>query len=120
MEDTNTTQEQPTQEQEQPTQEQEQPTQEQEQPTQEQEQPTQEQEQPTQEHPIRYYEVMNKVFAEMDTMDRDELKGATRIISILVDYFWDIHFNKRQVLDQKVFVKTLDEIRDNLFDAIYN
>ena len=85
-----------------------------------QEQPMQGQELSTQEHPIRYYEVMNKVFEEMDTMDHDKLKGATQIISILADYFWDIHFNKRQVLDQKALVKTLDEIRDTLFDAIYN
>lgn len=71
------------------------------------------------EHPIRYYELMKIVFDEMDTMSSSEIRGATRVMSIIADYFWDLHFNSKQVLDQKAFVKTIDEIRDNLFDAMY-
>ena len=71
------------------------------------------------EHPIRYYELMEQVFEEMDMMSSSEIRGATKIMSIIADYFWDLHFNSKQVLDQKAFVKTIDEIRDNLFDTMY-
>jgi hypothetical protein len=71
------------------------------------------------EHPIRYYELMEQVFEEMETMTGSEIRGATKVMSIIADYFWDLHFNSKQVLDQKAFVKTIDEIRDNLFDAMY-
>ncbi len=73
-----------------------------------------------QEHPIRYYELMKHVFDEMDTMSSSEIRGATKVMSIIADYFWDLHFNSKQVLDQKAFVKTIDEIRDNLFDMYYH
>lgn len=76
------------------------------------------QEQP--EYPIRYYELMQKVFEEMDTMTGAEVRGATKVMSIITDYFWDLHFSKKQELDQKAFVKTIDEIRDNLFDMMYH
>ena len=82
------------------------------------EQPEQNDEKPTQ-HPIRYYELMKRVFEEMDTMSGAEIRGATKVMSIIADYFWDLHFNSKQVLDQKAFVKTIDEIRDDLFDAMY-
>ena len=71
------------------------------------------------EHPIPYYELMEQVFEEMDTMNSSEIRGATKVMSIIADYFWDLHFNSKQVLDQKAFVKTIDEIRDNLFDMMY-
>lgn len=71
------------------------------------------------EYPIRYYELMEQVFEEMDTMNSSEIRGATKVMSIIADYFWDLHFNSKQVLDQKAFVKTIDEIRDNLFDTMY-
>ena len=71
------------------------------------------------EHPIRYYELMEQVFEEMDTMNSSEIRGATKVMSILADYLWDLHFNSIQIMDQKAFVKTIDEIRDNLFDSMY-
>ena len=71
-------------------------------------------------HPIRYYDVMSMVFDEMNTMKLPEIRGATKIMSILADYFWDLHFNSKHEIDQKALVKTLDEIRDTLFDRMYN
>lgn len=80
----------------------------------------QEQEHQQSEHPIRLYELMKQVFDEMDTMTPCEIRGATKVMSILADYFWELHFNRKQMLDQKAFVKTIDEIRDNLFDMMMN
>ena len=71
-------------------------------------------------HPIRYYDVMSMVFDEIDTMSVPELRGATKVMSILTDYFWDFHFNNKGTIDQKALVKTLDEIRDSLFDTMYH
>ena len=78
----------------------------------------QEQEPQQSEHPIRYYGLMKQVFEEMDTMSVSEIRGATKVMSLIADYFWDLHFNTKQVMDQKAFVKTIDEIRDNLYDQM--
>lgn len=70
-------------------------------------------------HPIRYYDVMEKVFSFMDDMNTDELIGATKVMSCLSDYFWDAHFEKKGRFNQKALVKTLDEIKDNLQETVY-
>ena len=70
-------------------------------------------------HPIRYYDVMEKVFSFMDDMSTEELIGATKVMSCVSDYFWDAHFEKKGRFNQKALVKTLDEIKENLQETIY-
>ncbi len=69
-------------------------------------------------HPIRYYEVIDEVFKNMDTMTLEEKVGAAKVLTPIANYFWSAHFDKQAVLNQKSFVKTLDEIRDNLNEEI--
>ena len=71
-------------------------------------------------HPIRYYEVMEKIFSFMDTMSTEELIGATKVVGCLSDYFWDAHFEKQGRFNQKALVKTFDEIKGNLEETIYH
>ena len=40
-------------------------------------------------HPIRYYEVMEKIFSFMDDMPTEELIGAAKVVGCLSEYFWD-------------------------------
>jgi hypothetical protein len=71
-------------------------------------------------HPIRYYEVMEKIFGFMDAMSTEELIGATKVVGCLSDYFWDAHFEKQGRFNQKALVKTFDEIKGNLEETIYH
>jgi hypothetical protein len=71
-------------------------------------------------HPIRYYEVMEKIFSFMDDMSTEELIGATKVVGCLSDYFWDAHFEKQGRFNQKALVKTFDEIKENLQETIYH
>lgn len=71
-------------------------------------------------HPIRYYEVIDQVFKNMNTMSLEQKVGAAKVLSPIADYFWHAHFDKQAVFNQKSLVKTLDEIRDNLNEEIHH
>ena len=71
-------------------------------------------------HPIRYYACAEKVYQVVKHMSTEELTGAATLMNVLADYFSTLHFEKQAVFNQKTFVKTLDEIRENLNEDLFH
>ena len=71
-------------------------------------------------HPSRYHDCVNKLFTVTSKMTQEERLGAAKVLNTLADYFWQAHFEKKAVLNQKTLVKTLDEIRENVMEDYYH
>lgn len=72
------------------------------------------------EHPLRYYELLRDVEERIKTYRLDEMMGAARIMKVLSDFMWTVHFDQRQEFNQKSLVKTVDEIADILAERLHN
>lgn len=64
--------------------------------------------------PLRYFECIDSVDTVMQTMTKEELTGAYKLMKKVSDFFWNQHFEKNAVLNPRAFVKTLDEISENI------
>jgi hypothetical protein len=71
-------------------------------------------------HPSRYHDCVNKLFSVTTAMTQEERLGAAKVLNALADYFWQAHFEKKAVLNQKSLVKTLDEIRENVMNEFHH
>ena len=71
-------------------------------------------------HPIRYHDLLSKVFKNMETMSMSELIGAAKVIGPLSEYMLTFHFENRGVFNQKTLVKTIEEISENIHEDIYH
>ena len=67
------------------------------------------------ESPSRYYNfqfMLEELFQDLSGADMKI--GAFNMIAAISGYLWNYHFNERNVLDAKAFVKTLDDVYTNL------
>ena len=58
---------------------------------------------------LRLYDLLEECQHELATMSADQLEGATRILQIIHTHLYATHFMKRQYIDQKALVKTVEE-----------
>ena len=66
----------------------------------------------------RYYQLMGSATAEFHDMSYHEKGGAIRILMILANTLWRMHFEEKLRLDVRTIVKTLDDIRTNLLEDL--
>jgi hypothetical protein len=71
-------------------------------------------------HPIRYFDVLVKVFKSMELMTKDELIGAAKVIGPLSEFMSYFHFEQEGVFNQRSLVKTICEISENIEEDIYH
>ena len=71
-------------------------------------------------HPIRYFDVLVKVFKSMELMTKDELIGAAKVLGPLSDFISSFHFEQEGVFNQRTLVKTICEISENIHEDIYH
>jgi hypothetical protein len=71
-------------------------------------------------HPNRYHDAVVAIHAATAAMNQEQRLGAAKVLNVLADYFWQAHFEKQAVLNQKAVVKTIDEIRENLLEDYYH
>ena len=71
-------------------------------------------------HPLRYYSLLQEVEERIRGYSLDELAGAARIMKVLSDFMWSVHFNQQLEFNQKSLVKTVDELSDILTERLHN
>ena len=68
-----------------------------------------------------YYGIMATATTEFHAMRTYEQKvGAYRMLSIISDKLWDMHFEEKLRLTSKDIVKTLDAIKENILQDLLN
>jgi hypothetical protein len=68
--------------------------------------------------PVRYYDLLEEVDKVASKLKKSELQGAIDIMAIVSTYFYRLHFYENQTLDQKSYVKTLEDIKEILLESI--
>jgi hypothetical protein len=71
-------------------------------------------------HQIRYYDLLSSVFKNMQSMNEPELVGAAKVMGPIADFLTRFHFEQHGVLNQKSFVKTMEEIAENIHEDLYH
>ena len=67
----------------------------------------------------RYYGIMASATTEFHAMRTYEQKvGAYRMLSIISDNLWHMHFEEKLRLTSKDIIKTLESIRENLLQDL--
>lgn len=58
---------------------------------------------------LRLYDLLEECQHELAIMPTEQLEGATRILQLIHTHLYATHFMKRQYIDQKALVKTIEE-----------
>lgn len=72
------------------------------------------------EHPLRYYSLLEEVEEKIRSYKVEEMMGAARIMKIVSEFMWAMHFEQRIEFNSKSLVKTMDEIADIVGERLHN
>jgi hypothetical protein len=72
------------------------------------------------EHPLRYYSLLEEVEEKIRSYKVEEMMGAARIMKIVSEFMWAMHFDQRIDFNAKSLVKTMDEIADIVGERLHN
>jgi hypothetical protein len=70
--------------------------------------------------PTRYYDLLEEIDKVATGLKKSELQGAIDIMAIVSQFFYKLHFYDNKVLDQKAYVKTLEDIKEILLETAVN
>jgi hypothetical protein len=59
---------------------------------------------------IRYSKLLENAEAELQSMTPEEIRGALILATRISQFMWTEHFENHEVLNQKILVKTLDDV----------
>ncbi len=72
------------------------------------------------EHPLRYYSLLEEVEEKIRSYKVEEMIGAARIMKIVSEFMWAMHFEQKAEFNSKSLVKTIDEIADIVAERLHN
>ena len=59
---------------------------------------------------IRYYDLLHNVQNALYKMNKNEANGANRVLALLNNYLYDLHFEQKKEIDVKALVKSIEEM----------
>jgi hypothetical protein len=67
-------------------------------------------------HPDRYYRLIFSTEELVKELSHEELKGAAKVLGLLSQELEHLHFEKKMVFNQKILVKTITEVYENVLE----
>jgi hypothetical protein len=58
----------------------------------------------------RYSKLLDTTDEELQNMTPEEIRGALILVTRISQFMWTEHFENHEILNQKILVKTLDDV----------